>query len=154
MFKIKKEDFRIVFILLNFLFKIREGNTRIAFILFNFLVIKVPNPRLDWYILDYETRKNFIGFLKKIPRNIYGAMLYGITANISEALIFYAKGGRKKTNFLTPVFTLGICSFQIYQGEEKSIADELLLFFENLSDESKKCSKRLASTNLILVIGV
>lgn len=119
------------------MFKIRKGNTRIVFILFNFLVIKIPNPKLNWHILDFETRKSLIDFLKSIPRNIYGAMLYGIIANISEALIFYAKRGRKKTNFLTPVFTLGVCNLQIYQGEEEPTRDQLILFFETLSDESK-----------------
>ncbi|MEK7646106.1 MAG: hypothetical protein AAB381_00215 [Patescibacteria group bacterium] len=53
-------------------------------------------------------------------------------ANVSEALVYHFTF-RPDASYLTPVFTLGICSFQIYQGEEKPTTEEIERLYRSLS---------------------
>lgn len=107
--------------------KFKDGNTRIAFIIFDWMVIKFPNPRIDWIKLMRWDRRNFLKSLKRLPDSLYHALLYGVSANINEAL-FYKDAGFSKLGIdtiLTPVFSIGIINFQIYQGEEIPTRDEV-----------------------------
>jgi hypothetical protein len=117
--------------------KIRSGHTRIVFILLNLLVIKIPNPRFDKQKNNFVYRKSFLGFLKRSILNFYIYFLYGLIANISEALV-YSWNKQEESDFLVPVFSIGICNFQIYQGEEEPSKELLWHLYNSLSDETKK----------------
>lgn len=109
--------------------KIHKGNTRIAVILLSFLVIKMPNPRFDWWVSRFKHRKSFLSFIAKIPMMVYGALLYGISANIIEGLICY---NRRYLECLVPVFSIGICNFQIYQGDIEPTKEEIKELYDTL----------------------
>ena len=118
--------------------KFREGNTRLVLILFNFLVLKFPNPRFDSYRNSFKNSKNFLSFLKKIPTQFYTALLYGVVANISEALVCVRIRNESKAPHLVGVFTLGICNFQLYQGEEIPTPLEMETAYKNLSASARE----------------
>jgi hypothetical protein len=111
-------------------------------ILFNFLVIKFPNPRFDWIrlsfgSLDRWTLKRFIESVLTIPKSIYVAFLYGISANINEGLFYWSNwfvDGLKSDRILVPVFTIGICNFQLYQGEIYPSMQELYEYMNSFPD--------------------
>jgi len=123
-----------------FIVKVRKGNTRIAVIFLNLLVVKFPNPRLDG--ITKPSKKDFVGlrtgasYFLRFFRNIYWALLYGSAVNISEAIIYLHA---RPAQFLTPVFTIGVCSFQKYQGEEKPSREEILDFEKGLSEKARVC---------------
>ena len=116
--------------------KIKKGNTRIALILFSWLVIKLPNLRFDWlYRKDYGRIRWSVR--SYFTDGLYTAFLYATTANICEALLYrYMRSGHGAP-FLTPVFSVGICSFQLYQGEEVPTREEIIALEASLSEKAK-----------------
>lgn len=117
--------------------KFKYGNTRIAIILFSWLVIKFPNPRIDWIKLMRWDRRNFLKSLKRLPDSLYQAFLYGVSANINEALLYKSTDMSefKIDTILTPVFSIGILNFQKYLGEEIPTPDEVYVFVRTFPDE-------------------
>ncbi len=111
--------------------KIKDGSTRIAIILFKWLVIKIPKLRTDMMILEKWKINN-------IPEILYLSFVYGFSANSTEALIYEICEcrTRKKTlgtnSPLTPVFSIGIANFQIYQGENIPTEAEIIEFIKKL----------------------
>ncbi len=113
--------------------RLRKGNTRIAIIFFKFLVIKIPNPRFDRHTHAFRTRETFFRFLAGRGEDIYEALLSGVLANLSEAVVY--RNGWGMTEYLVPVFSLGICNFQRYQGEERPTKTELETMVRGLSED-------------------
>lgn len=115
--------------------KIRKGTSRIVFIFFNLLVVKIPNLRLAIIKRKIRQEKNTIKLLGIILHSAYVHIVYGISANISEGLI-YAIVGRKAPH-LTPIYTLGVINFSVYEGSTRPTPEEIQAFYDNLSDTSK-----------------
>lgn len=115
--------------------KIRKGNTRIALIFCNWIVVKFPNPRFDVMKNVKVNKKSITGvciYLSRQLKTFYWAMVYGVAMNVSEAMLYL---NISKTPFLTPVFTIGICNIQIYQGEDKPTWEELISLMKTLPED-------------------
>lgn len=118
--------------------KIRKGNTRVVFIILNTLVVKFPNPRIDWIKNSLKQWRNPRTLLKVMLTGIYDAMLHGITANISEGLLYRQSIQiYERVAYLTPVFSIGICNFQFYEGEDSPSKKEMDNLYSSLSKEAR-----------------
>jgi hypothetical protein len=115
--------------------QIRKGTTRIVFILFSYLVIKIANPRFDLLKRKFASRTSIDQFAREALRSLYFHTIYGISANVSEGLIFALIG--RKALHLTPIYTLGIVNISFYEGSRRPCRAEIDAFYQSLSDESR-----------------
>jgi hypothetical protein len=116
--------------------RLSKGNTRWAFILCRYLVIKVPNPRIDWWMhsLKQLRKGRPIEALVEIVRSFYTAILWGVMMNVSEAMLYRYTHNKAH---LSAVFTIGIASFQRYEGEERPTQQEIADLYQSVApDES------------------
>lgn len=111
------------------MFIVRCGTTRIAFVFFRRLVIKIPAFNIKQLVSHFKKRKSFLLSLREFLRDIYRTLLWGTTCNITEALIFFHV---PMSDYLVPIFTIGICSFQAYMGEEIPTQKEIETVFAKL----------------------
>jgi hypothetical protein len=94
--------------------------------------VKFPNPRFDWWRQAFEVRKSLFSFVIGSPARIYDALLYGLIANISEAMVWRLNSHAK---FLVPVFTLGLLNFQRYVGEKKPTHEDMIELWKKLPED-------------------
>jgi hypothetical protein len=84
--------------------------------------------------------------IRKIPRNLYKAFVYGVSANITEALFYEEVEVHEKgiETILIPVFSVGFFNFQLYQGEnipsQQEVYDFINTYPQEIATLQSKCN--------------